>query len=235
MSLLAVEHVGKRYGSGPHQRVALRDVSFELESGELVAVWGRRRSGRSTLLQVAAGVETPDTGVVRYEGRPLSDRGTRALDAVCYCRTSFRPVEGRLVLDHLVLGQLSRGVSASLGRERASDALKRAGVEHCAALKPNELDGAERVRVAIARVLVRRPRLLVIDEPTIGIDLAARDGVLLLLRSLADEGIAILTSTADASGIAGVDRALTLTDGELNGAAFAEHAEVLPFRRASGQ
>jgi ABC-type multidrug transport system ATPase subunit len=235
MSLLSVEHVVKRYGVGAQQRVALRDVSFELDAGELVAVRGRRRSGRSTLLRIAAGLEPPDSGVVRLEGTPLSERGSRALDEVCYCRKTFRASEGRLVLDQLVLGQLSRGVRASQARTRASEALRRVGAERCNALRPCELDGTERVRVAVARALVREPKLLVIDEPTLGIDLLDRDGVLQLLRSLADEGIAVLTSTADTMGLADADRALALSDGELDGMLVSQHASVIQLRRASGQ
>jgi ABC-type sugar transport system ATPase subunit len=107
------------------------------------------------------------------------------------------------------------------------------GAEHLLALRPRDLDAAERVRVALARAIVRRPRLLVIDEPTIGVDLLARDGILSLLRSLADEGTAVLTSTADAAGLESADRALTLSDGELTGSAAPDRAAVIPLRRAS--
>jgi len=68
MSLLALEGVGKRYRDGARERIALREVSLALEAGELAAVWGLRRSGRSTLLRVAAGIEQPDEGVVRFDG-----------------------------------------------------------------------------------------------------------------------------------------------------------------------
>jgi ABC-type lipoprotein export system ATPase subunit len=235
MSLLALEDVCKRYSNGgSRERVALHDVSFELEPGELVSVWGRRRSGRSTLLRLAAGIEAPDSGSVRFEGRAVSGRGTRALDQLCYCRKTFRPSEGQLVLDQLVIGQLSRGVSPSQACSRASEALKRAGVERCRSLRPAELDGAEAVRVAIARTLVRQPKLIVIDEPAIGIDLLARDGVLRLLRSLADDGIAVLASTGDATGLSSADRALALSEGELDGTLVPQRASVIPLRRASG-
>lgn len=235
MSLLALEQVGKHYGSGAQSRTALRDVSFGIEPGQLVAVWGRRRSGRSTLLRVASGLERPDTGFVRLDGQDLYALATRGLDDISYCRTSFRPSEGQLILDQLLLGQMSRGVKAAIARSRAGEALRRVGAEGLVAFRPGDLDAAERVRVAIARALVRQPRLLVIDEPTIGVDLLARDGILSLLRSLADEGVAVLTSTADAAGLENADRALALSDGELNGSAVPDTAAVIPLRRASGQ
>jgi len=233
MSLLALEHVAKRHHSGTEGRVAIRDVSFEIEPSELVAVWGRRRSGRSTLLRVAAGIERPDSGSVRLEGRDIYRRGAAGLESIAYCRTSFAPAEGELIVDQLMLGQLSRGVSAPAAREHAREALRRVDAEHLLVLRPADLDPAERVRVALARAILRRPRLLVIDEPTIGVDLLARDGILSLLRSLADNRVAVLTSTADAAGLENADRALTLNDGELTGSAAHDRATVIPLRRAS--
>lgn len=232
MTLLALEGVGKSYGAGAAMRVALRDASFELEAGQLVVAWGQRRSGRSTLLRVAAGIESPDTGVVRLEGNDISNDRARALEAICYCRPAFRSSEGKFVLDQMVVGQLTRGVRPSLARTRARDALRRVGAERCSPMRPVELDGAERVRIALARALVHEPRLLVIDEPTIGVDVQARDEILTLLRSLADDGTAVLASTGDASGLRDADRALTLSGGELRGNADAGHAPVIPLRRA---
>ncbi|MFI4990565.1 MAG: ATP-binding cassette domain-containing protein [Solirubrobacterales bacterium] len=235
MSLLALEHVGKHYGSGAESRIALRDVSFEIEPGQLVAVWGRRRSGRSTLLQVAAGIKRPDTGVVLLQGQDIYELATRGLDDIAYCRTSFRPSEGRLILDQLLLGQMSRGVKATTARGRANEALRRVGAERLLGLRPGDLDAAERVLVGIARALVREPQVLVIDEPNLGVDLLARDGILSLLRSLADEGTAVLTSTADTAGLQDADLALALSDGELNGSAAPDSADVIPLRRASSE
>jgi len=91
------------------------------------------------------------------------------------------------------------------------------------------------VRVAIARTLALEPAILVIDEPTRGVDLLERDGILALLRSLADEGITVLASTRDSTGLAGADRALVISEGELRGAPPAELATVLPLRRPAGR
>jgi putative ABC transport system ATP-binding protein len=229
MSLLELEGVGKRYGRGSSERVILRDVSLELNAGELVAVWGLRRSGRSTLLRVAAGVEPADEGVVRFAGRDLAARRGNGLGrAIGYCRKTFRTAEAQSVLEEVMVGLLARGTSPALAHARARSALERTGAEHCATLKPNGLDGAEAVRVAIAQALSHGPGLLVIDDPTVGVDLLARDGILLLLRSLADDGIAVLTTTAEASSLSGADRALSLGEGVLNGSPGPELASVMP-------
>jgi ABC-type multidrug transport system ATPase subunit len=235
MSLLELSHVTKRYGRGPNERVTLRDVSLQIDTGEFVAVWGRRRSGRSTLLRIAAGLDAPDEGVVSFDKHDLADPRADALrSGIRYCRKSFRPAGGQFVLDQLTTSQLTRGVSLSLARDRASEALRRVGAERCAALRPSELDSEEVVRVAVARALVNRPKMLVIDEPTLGVDVAARDGILSLLRSLADEGIAVLASATETTGLAGADRALSLAKGSLRGELdVLELAPVVSLRSAS--
>ncbi len=196
----------------------------------MVAVWGMRRSGRSTLLRVAAGVERPDTGIVRFEGRDLSARdGERLGGGIGYCRKMFAPSEGRRVIDHIVVGLLACGVPLALAATRAREALERVQIAHCATLRPTELDCAEAVRAAIARALAFAPRLLLIDEPTIGVDLLARDDILRLLLSLAKDGIAVLASTGESPALSGA-RALTLSEGELHGPPAHELATVVPLR-----
>jgi len=233
MSLLSIEHATKRYRRGRLERVAIKDVSLELEPGELVAVWGARRSGRSTLLRGAAGIELPEEGIVRFEGRDLA----RCRDAVLgrrigYCQMCFSPAEGGLVVEHIAAPLLAQRASPTHARRRAQEMLVRVGAADCARLQCHELDGAEAARVAIASALVTSPALLVIDEPTNGVDLLERDPLLRLLRSIANEGTAVLMSTGEAQGLAGVDRALSIDNGELRGEPKPAHAEVVPLRRA---
>lgn len=235
MSLLSLEAVQKRYSDPSRERIVLREVSLEIEAGELVVVWGLKGSGRSTLLRVAAGIETPEDGTVRFEGRDLTEHGEDLLGGdVGYCERTFRCAEGQGVLDQVTVGLLARGVSPRQSRLRAQRALQRAGAEHYATQRLAALDAGESVRVALARTLALEPALVVIDEPTRGVDLLERDGILVLLRSLADEGIAVLASTAESTGLAGADRALVLNEGELRGAPPAELATVLPLRRPAG-
>jgi ABC-type multidrug transport system ATPase subunit len=237
--LLELEHVRKYYGRGAGRRTVLHDVSLALEPGELVAIWGPRRSGKSSLLRIAAGVEAPDSGVVSFARNGLTNLGGALGSEIGYCQGSFLPTEGRLVFDQMIISQLARGVPQPVAASHAESALARCGVGQCAKLKPSELNGAEAVRVSIARALALQPRLIVIDEPTLGVDVLARDEILLLLRSLADEGIAVLASAGDATGLACSDRALSLSKGELSGHLAPQLAEVHPLRppaarRASG-
>jgi putative ABC transport system ATP-binding protein len=231
MSLLALERVTRRYRSGAHERVVLDAVSLSLEAGELLAVWGLRRSGRSTLLRVAAGIEPPDEGIVSFEGEDLARRGDALGSGIGFCRPGTGDGEAHGALDELIAGQLARGVPQTTAESRAFDALERVGAGECAGRRLNELDGGESVRVAIARALALGPLLLVIDEPTKGVDLLERDSILALLRSLADDGIALLVSVGEATALSGADRALSLSDGELRGSLRPELAAVVPLRR----
>ncbi len=230
MTILELQSVSKRYRGG--ERVALDDVSLMIDAGEMVTVWGERRSGRSTLLRVASGIGAPDTGRVRFAGKDLAGSGEEVLgDGISYCRRTFRASAGRNIVDQLAAGQFARGIPRSAARARAWSALERVAAKECARRTSEELNGEEIVRVAIARALACEPRLLVIDEPTIGVDLLARDGILTLLRSIADEGIAVLTSTGEGTGFLGADRVLALRKGKLRGETVPELAPVTDLRR----
>src|ERR1700722_161702 len=233
MSLLELQRVAKRYRDGELERVILREVSLEIASGELAVAWGLRGCGRSTLLRVAAGVEAPDGSVVRFEGRDLAVHGEEILGAgLGYCQKTLRGGSQR-VEEVVIMPLLAGGVPRALARSCATAALERAGVASCATLRVSALDTAEMIRVSLARVLAHRPRLLVIDDPIQGVDLLARDGILALLRSLVDEGMAVLASTSDSTALSGADRTLALSAGELRGPRPAELAPVLELRPAA--
>jgi ABC-type multidrug transport system ATPase subunit len=236
MSLLELEHAAKRYRDGDLQRTVLHDASMLLDAGELTVVWGLRGSGRSTLLRIAAGIEAPDSGVVRFQGRDLHGHAEETLGAgIGYCQKTLAHNGSRPVLEVVMLALLARGVPPPRARSRAAEALEHTGVAGCARQRVSRLDTAETVRVAIARVLALAPRLVVIDDPIAGVDLLERDGILALLRSLADVGIAVLASTGDSAGLSGADRTFSLSEGELRGAPARELAPVLPLRRAQAR
>jgi ABC-type multidrug transport system ATPase subunit len=218
VSLLALEHVTKRFTSGQRETLALRDVSLELRAGDWVAVSGLRRSGRTTLLRVAAGILPPDEGVVRFEGHDLARRAGQALGIeIGYCSPLFDPAHGGTVSDHVAVGLLARGAGRPRARAQAEDALERVGASDCAHLDPRDLCLEELVRAGIARALATAPRLLLLDEPTSGVEVRERDGVVDLLQGLADRGTAILMTVAEP--LAGPGRMLALHGGQLR-----EHA-----------
>jgi putative ABC transport system ATP-binding protein len=225
MTLLALEHVQSVRGAGHGLRVLLRDASFEIQPRELAVVWGLRGSGRSTLLRIAAGMEPPDGGRVRFEGEDLARHCERLLGpAIGWCQPARGFTDGQRALEYTMVGLLSHWARPAEARARARAALERVGAGHCAQMREHQLSSDEAVRVALARALALEPRLLVIDEPTRGVDLHERDGILAVLRVLANEGTAVLASTGVSTGLAEADLGLTLGEGEL----FAVHAPLAP-------
>jgi ABC-type ATPase involved in cell division len=234
MSLLSILQVSKRHGRGRIERPVLRDVSLDIEAGELVAVWGPRRSGRTTLVRIATGMECPDEGKVLFAGQELARRRDEILGSEIGCAQLHLLLgEGGSVLDRVADGLLAKGMSLSAARGRAGEALAEFGVEECAEFSPRELDAGEVVRVALVRALIGGPKLLVVDEPTNGVDLMDRDPILRLLRGIANRGVAVLMTTGDGAALAGVDRPFTLDHGELRGGAAQPLASVSPLRHRS--
>jgi ABC-type multidrug transport system ATPase subunit len=229
MSLLELTRATKRFTRGQRETVALHDVSLELDPGDCVAVYGLRRSGRTTLLRVVAGILPLDEGTVRFDGHDLADRRARPLGVeIGYCSPAFDPAHGGSVTDHVAVALLARGAGRTSACARAEEALARAGAGGCANLDPRELHLDELVRAGIARALVTKPRLLLLDEPTNGVDVLERDGILELLRAVADDGTAVLMTVGEP--VAGTDRVLALDAGRLRGHTVQEQAPVVPLR-----
>ncbi|HEY5344332.1 MAG TPA: ATP-binding cassette domain-containing protein [Solirubrobacteraceae bacterium] len=227
MTLLALERVCKRHQDARSERVVLDDLSMSLHAGELVAILGERGSGRSTLLRIAAGIQAPDSGVVRFAGAELAPPDSSALgDGIGYCSRASADREAGFVLEELMLAPRIRGVRHSDAQARARAALERVGAAACAGYPFNELDGAESVRVGLAQALVLQPALLVIDEPVTGVDPPEHEGILELLRSLADDGIAVLMSVGESTEFPNADRKLLIRDGVLAGSVDPELPSV---------
>lgn len=233
MTLLALDRVSKSYRRGRRELQALRDVSLEVSAGEIVGVWGRRFSGRTTLLRIAAGLEAPDSGRVLLDGVDVAHHPEGALRRrVAFCHTSFAPAHADLVVEHVAVPLLAVGTRIDRACTRAQAMLDRVGAGACAELRPQELTQSELVRVVLARALLQQPQLLLIDEPTSGVDLLEREDLLTTLRVIAkDERVAVLLTASETPGLSGADRALSLDQGALHGDAIPHAAEVVPFKR----
>lgn len=239
MPLLAFEDVSKHVVDGGGRSTAVLDrVSFELEPGESVGVWGMRRSGKSTLLRIAAGLERPDSGTVRFEGRDLTRLSRSEVAQLLRTKIGLAPMEwhatrNELVVDHVALPALSLGLSLHHAQIAARAMLERVGVTSRADARMVELSPGEHTRVSIARALVRNPALVLVDEPAATPSPGDRDEIYALLRSLAkDPVLTVVIASEDVAAIRTARRALTLSDGQLRSSERQGQVVRFPRRRA---
>ncbi len=220
MTVLSLDGVAKRYVRGDREIVALDGVSVDLAKGDFVAVSGRSRSGKTTLLRIAAGIEVPDAGSVRFDGEELAtlSRKRRArllLEEIGCVWQGGRITHGLSVRDHVAL-PLLKSQSHSQARRRANAMLERVGAQGCARAQWHELSDGDRTRVALAHALVRAPRLLLADEPTVNLNMLEREQLVGLLRSVAqDGGVTVLMTAPDAPATVHSNRTMSIDAGRL--------------------
>jgi putative ABC transport system ATP-binding protein len=217
--VLELREVSKTYGADPPV-YALREVSFTVAAGELVAIVGPSGSGKTTLLHVMGTLERPTSGVVSITGLDaarLSDRELAALRAMSigFVFQQFFLAEHSTALENVADGLLYAGVGAGERRERAAESLARVGLAERIHFRPSKLSGGERQRVAIARALVGRPAIVFADEPTGNLDSASGAAILELLQELNAEGATILVITHDGALAARLPRQVQMLDGRI--------------------
>ncbi|HMJ02293.1 MAG TPA: ATP-binding cassette domain-containing protein [Conexibacter sp.] len=238
MTLLSLDGVTKRFARGYRELDALDGVVLDVERGDFVAIWGASRSGKTTLLRVAAGIEAPDEGRVTFDGRDLASLSRRArarlllTDIGCVWQTG-RITRGLSVLDHVALPRFKERSHAQ-ARVDAHAVLERVGVAQSANARWHELTDGERTRVALAHALIRRPRLLLADEPTANLNMIEREQVLGVLRSVAEEaGVAIIMTAPDAPNLLQSHRLMSLDRGRLIKPRSEQRGALIEFPRAT--
>lgn len=171
--LLCFEQVSKAYPDGRRRIVVLERTFFEIHKGEHVGILGSRRSGKSTLLRLAAGIEAPDEGRIAFAGRDMARMSTVERDRLLRSRIGllasddWRPARGERVVDLVALPLVSDGATMHEAQRRARRTLNWAGATEYADDLAASLAVGERMRVMLARALVREPDLLLVDEPAV--------------------------------------------------------------------
>lgn len=189
-SALRFQRVDKVYDAGTgSELLALRDVTLEVPTGAKIAITGRSGSGKSTLLHLAAGIDMPTRGLVEVLGEnllELSDRRRTLLrrDGIGLVFQFFHLLPHLTVLDNIALPGWIAGDRSPEIRQRALDLLERVGLADRTAQLAEKLSGGEQQRVAICRALMRRPRLILADEPTGNLDDTSGQKVMELLLQL---------------------------------------------------
>ncbi|HMK10292.1 MAG TPA: ATP-binding cassette domain-containing protein [Acidimicrobiales bacterium] len=191
-------------------QTVLRDVTFTVAPGELVAIVGSSGAGKSTLLDVLAGVREPDRGVVRHNGAAIerAQIGYVPQDDVVH-----RDLTVRATLRYAARLRLPRGTTRAEMELAVGDALHRLELEHRADVRVGSLSGGQRKRASIAAELLTRPRALFLDEPTSGLDPATAAALMRTLRGLADHGTTVIFTTHNSDDLAVTDRIAFMAPG----------------------
>ncbi|HIV85941.1 MAG TPA: energy-coupling factor transporter ATPase [Candidatus Monoglobus merdigallinarum] len=188
--MIKLENVSYIYmQGGPFEKTALEDVSFSINPGEFVGVIGHTGSGKSTMIQLLNGLLKPSSGRVLIDGEDIGSKGAdlRALRfkvGLVMQYPEYQLFEETVIKD-ICFGPLNMGLTKAEARQRAEFAANMAGLSHTLFEKsPFELSGGQKRRAAIAGILAMEPKILILDEPTAGLDPRGRDEILFKIRDM---------------------------------------------------
>src|SRR5213594_2593171 len=219
--LVQAVQLGKRYVDGPAIVQVLAGLDLEVEAGERVAIVGESGVGKSTLLHLLGALDQPTDGQLFFDGRDVFGRSEPELAIFRNREIGFVFQFHHLLadfsaLENVMLPSLIARRPLAATRARALELLERVGLAGRIAHRPGQLSGGEQQRVAVARALTLRPRLLLADEPTGNLDPATGEGVQQLLMELNREhGSALVVATHNARLAAAMGRTLRLAAGRL--------------------
>jgi len=177
---LQIDNVGKSYGYGSRSKKVLRNVSFDVHSGEFVALVGSSGSGKSTVMRLIAGLDRPSSGSISIDGRPISGPGSDR--GMVFQKYSLYP--WLTAAQNVAFGMEMQGRERREIRERSSYFLEVVGLADAARRLPRELSGGMQQRVAIARALAAEPKVLLLDEPFGALDIQIRESMQEFLHDL---------------------------------------------------
>jgi putative ABC transport system ATP-binding protein len=219
-SVVVLQDVGRSFGAGHTQVVALHPTDLTAGTGEFVAIMGPSGSGKTTLLSLVGGLDRPTEGRVIVDGADVGALDARALAllrrrTVGYVFQDLNLLLGLTAIENVSLPLELDGRSLREARAAAADVLAQVGLSDFANRFPDDLSGGEQQRVAIARALVGNRRILLADEPTGALDSMTGESVMRLLRRHCDDGGTVILVTHDAAHAAWADRVVFLRDGRI--------------------
>ena len=219
-SLLSLRNASKLFTESGGRIELFRDLDFDLEAGEFVAVTGASGVGKSTLLHILGMLERATSGTLRFGGEDVSTLGDARVSrlrnrSIGFVFQSFQLVPQLTVLENVEVPLFYAGVSRADRHRIALERLEQVGLGSRVGHRPPQLSGGEQQRVAIARALSNDPRLLLADEPTGNLDSATGEQVLDLIRALHRSGRTIVMITHDAHVAAAAARRVRILDGRI--------------------
>lgn len=214
---LSTENLSFTYPDGTQ---ALKNINIEIEKGEKVAIIGPNGAGKSTLFSHFNGLTEPTSGCVKIEGKPISFEKDELLKVRQKVGIVFQDPNDQLfaptVKEDIAFGPMNLGLSYDEVEKRVEDALKMVGMENYEDKTPHHLSGGQQKRIAIAGIIAMKPELMILDEPTAGLDPDGVEKVLNIMNQLNEEGMTLIISSHDIDIISKyADKIFVLYNGEI--------------------
>ena len=220
--LLSARGLRKTYILGKRSLEVLRGVDVEIARGDFVALRGASGTGKSTLLHLLGGLDTPNAGEIIFEGQNLAGFSDRELTLfrnrrVGFVFQAYHLLPELTALENVCLPARMARIGVDTAASRARELLSRVGLQDRLDHKPSELSGGEQQRVAIARALINEPELLLADEPTGNLDSHTGGEIIELLKNLRPEKkMTLVIATHDGKVAASAPRVIELVDGQIS-------------------
>ncbi len=220
MELLKVKNLYKKYYNNKNEKMVLKDINLDIESGEFVSIVGESGSGKSTLLSVMGTMASPSSGSVYYNGKEISglDSNKRSefrQDNLGFVFQSFFLVPYLTLLENVMIPMTFLNISRDEKKHSASEALEKVGLLDKISKLPSEVSGGEMERASIARAVVNKPNILLADEPTGNLDSGNSMKVMELFRNFSENGMTIIMVTHSEACASRSDRIVRMNDGEI--------------------
>ena len=214
---LSTENLSFTYPDGTQ---ALKNINIEIEKGEKVAIIGPNGAGKSTLISHFNGLTEPTSGCVKIEGKAISFEKDELLKVRQKVGIVFQDPNDQLfaptVKEDIAFGPMNLGLSYGEVEKRVEDALKMVGMENYEDKTPHHLSGGQQKRIAIAGIIAMKPELMILDEPTAGLDPDGVEKVLNIMNQLNKEGMTLIISSHDIDMISKyADKIFILYNGEI--------------------
>lgn len=217
-SLIQIKNISKTFSAPGGALTVLKDVSFEVKRGEMIAIMGPSGAGKSTLLHILGALDRPTSGSLHFEGTDMLSLSNDALAGFRNKTVGFVFQFHHLLpefnsIENVIMPALIAGLNREAARGKAEEVLKSLGLSKRLLHKPGELSGGEQQRVAVARALMLDPKVVLADEPTGNLDTQTGEELFNLLLELNRKGITFIIVTHNESLASRCGRIISMRDG----------------------
>lgn len=218
--MIEIKNVTKEYKNGSEKSIVVNNISLNIDEGDFIAIVGQSGSGKSKLMHLIGGLDSPTSGEILYDGKDIGKLKDKEIaryrrDTIGFIFQDFNLDGNQTVLENIMMPMIFARVKPKDRKERALKCLEKVNLTEKAHSKANQLSGGQQQRVAIARALINNPKILIADEPTGNLDSKNGQDIMTLLKDLNKNGYTIIMVTHNIEQSYETDKIVKIKDGEL--------------------